>query len=177
MQISQVDTQTQPDLQALQQPLVDEGDDRGEAARLLDQVIPLKGASHADVVSYAVEIPMRYAECFALLKDGRKVGFVDRRRFVGWSRDSETPSFLFRKNLLHIELRQKNPTRAHNGTPRQRYDVILETAIRTVRTSGRTLHEHADQDRKFIGVDGSLVTLPGRRLTSIGLESPSVSKL
>ena len=116
---------------------------------------------------------MRYAECFALLKDGRKVGFVDRRRFVGFSRDTETPSYLFRKNLLHIELRQKNPPGARNGTPRRLCDVILETAIRTIRTSGPTLNGHSDQDRKFIGVDGSLVTLPGRRLTSIKQERPT----
>ncbi len=41
--------------------------------KILDEVIPLDGASHTDVVNYSVEIPLRYAECFALLCDGRKV--------------------------------------------------------------------------------------------------------
>ena len=44
-----------------------------EKAEFLDQAIPLKGASHADVVSYSVEIPMRYAEVLATLADGSKV--------------------------------------------------------------------------------------------------------
>mgnify|MGYP001824429162 FL=1 len=54
--------------------------------RALDDAIPLQGASHADVCEYVVEIPMRYAECFALLNDGRKVGLKNPRQFVGWSR-------------------------------------------------------------------------------------------
>ncbi len=54
-------------------------------ARILDDLIPLRGASHADVVEYRVEIPMRYAECHALLTDGRKVRLVDSRKFLGWS--------------------------------------------------------------------------------------------
>ena len=55
------------------------------AIDFLDRAIPLSGASHADVVSYSVAIPMRYAECFGVLADGRKVRFADKRNFVGWS--------------------------------------------------------------------------------------------
>ena len=39
----------------------------------LDQRLPLRNASHADVEHYGVDIPMRYSECYAKLKDGRIV--------------------------------------------------------------------------------------------------------
>ena len=65
--------------------------------QMLDELLPLRGASHRDVVRYIVEIPMRYAECFALLRDGRKVGLADKRKFVGWSDDDQSRSFLFRR--------------------------------------------------------------------------------
>ena len=39
----------------------------------LDRMLPLNGASHAEAVDYAIVIPMRYAECVAILADGRQV--------------------------------------------------------------------------------------------------------
>ena len=48
--------------------------DEADMVAALDEAIPLQGASHADVAEYRVEIPMRYAECLAVLRDGRKVG-------------------------------------------------------------------------------------------------------
>jgi hypothetical protein len=49
--------------------------------RILDELIPLRRGSHADVVEYRVEIPMRYAECHAILADGSRVAFRNPRRF------------------------------------------------------------------------------------------------
>ena len=69
--------------------------ERLERAEILDKEIPLKGASHADVVGYGIDIPLRYTECFARLADGSKVRFRNRRQFVGWSGDEESRSFLF----------------------------------------------------------------------------------
>ena len=54
-------------------------------ANTLDHAIPLNGASHKDVVSYSVDVPMRYAECFATLADGGIVRLKDARQFLGWS--------------------------------------------------------------------------------------------
>jgi len=53
-------------------------------AAFLDRAIPLNGASHADVVEYSVDTPMRYTECFARLADGRDVRFKDSRQFLAW---------------------------------------------------------------------------------------------
>jgi len=61
----------------------------------LDREIPLNGASHADVVSYAVDVPLRYAQCFATLRDGRTARLCDPRQFVGWSRSENDRCLLF----------------------------------------------------------------------------------
>ncbi len=67
-----------------------------EKAKFLDQMIPLNGASHADVASYGVDTPMRYSECFAKLVDGRIVRFRDSRQFIGWSGMNGSRHLLFR---------------------------------------------------------------------------------
>ncbi|MCG8370146.1 MAG: hypothetical protein MJA32_06505, partial [Proteobacteria bacterium] len=75
---------------------------------ILDKLIPLRGASHADVVEYRVEIPMRYAECYAVLADGRRAGLVDPRRFLGWSSHDARRSLLFRNDDMTLEVEVDN---------------------------------------------------------------------
>lgn len=58
-----------------------------ESSTRLDQLLPLADASHADVVRYAVDIPMRYAECVATLADGRSVRLTDSRQLLGRTGD------------------------------------------------------------------------------------------
>jgi len=149
---------------------VEEYGEATRTAQYLDQVIPLQDASHADVVSYSVEIPMRYAECFAVLRDGRKVRLADRRRFIGWSGDDAKRSLLFRKNLLHIELRTDKGLNGSAPGPGGICDIVLESAVRTIRTTEKPAAEIQDPERKFIGIDGSLVALPGRRMARISSE-------
>jgi hypothetical protein len=118
-----------------------------DAVTLLDDLIPLRDASHTDVVEYSVEVPFRYAECYALLQDGRKVSLVEPRKFVGWSSHNPSRTLLFRVNGAHLELdveeelAGKAPGKIHN--------IILEAmALRTAHTM-----------RKFIGIDGGQVLL------------------
>ena len=73
-----------------------------EMAAYLDESVPLKGASHADVVSYSVDIPMRYAECYAVLADGEKVRLQNARQFMGWSGPEGQRTLLFRNNGRRI---------------------------------------------------------------------------
>ena len=126
-------------------------------------LIPLRDASHADVVQYVVEIPMRYAECVALLEDGRKVGLKDRRRFVGWYDMGPKRFLLFRKNLLHIELRTVDSPQSTTLGPGRIYDIILESAVRTIYSGESRRSSLPGSERKFIGIDGSYITMPGRR--------------
>lgn len=73
-----------------------------DRAEYLDRAIPLDGASHRDVVSYAVDIPMRYAECVATLADGRKARLRDSRQFMGFSGHDEQRSLLFKSGGCRI---------------------------------------------------------------------------
>lgn len=122
--------------------------EEADVVSLLDEAIPLNGASHADVVEYSVEIPMRYAECLALLKDGRKVGLRDPRKFKGWSQHSLNRSLLFRSNGKHFEVAVEE--QLLGKAPGCIREVFLEA--RSERRSSLA--------RKFIGVDGDLVILP-----------------
>lgn len=122
--------------------------DEEHMVRALDEAIPLQNASHADVVEYLVEIPLRYAECFALLSDGRKVALQNPRHFVGWSSYDPDRSLLFRSRGKHFEVAVEASLRGQSpGCVRT---VFLEAE------SG----QHSSHARKFIGVDGDLVLLP-----------------
>ncbi|MEE8426536.1 MAG: hypothetical protein V3S15_04565 [Woeseiaceae bacterium] len=91
----------------------------------LDRVIPLEGASHADAVEYSVDIPMRYAECFARLADGRIVRLKDRRQFVGWSGWSGARSFLFSNGCQRIEIQVEAMRSADNIRPGHRLHKFI----------------------------------------------------
>ncbi len=102
------------------------------AIEFLDRVIPLDGASHAEVVSYSVGITTRYANCFAMLADGSKVRLKDSTKFIGWSGWDGQRAFLFRDNDLHIEL-QTDPDHAiGKDAPGNICDIVLESAVTTI---------------------------------------------
>jgi hypothetical protein len=117
-------------------------------ARILDSLVPLRNASHADVVEYRVEIPMRYAECHAILADGRKVKFADPRKFLGWSCHDARRSLLFRNNDVTLEVEVDNLASLRDcSTVRS---INLQAALR----------QGASRLKKFIGIDGDLLVLP-----------------
>ncbi|MDH3621398.1 MAG: hypothetical protein OER91_10920 [Gammaproteobacteria bacterium] len=129
-------------------------DARGDAgllentARILDSLIPLRGASHADVVEYRVEIPMRYAECHAVMADGSKVRFMNPRKFLGWSSHDERRSLLFRNNDITLEVEVDNQAVAEERSTVR--SINLQAAMR----------RGANRIKKFIGIDGDLLILP-----------------
>ncbi len=133
-------------------------------SEFLDRILPLDSASHAEVVTYAAEISMRYAKCFATLQDGRKVGLQNSRSFVGWLDWNRRRSLLFRTNGLQIEIQSNTDHPAGRGTPGYVCEVIVET-IADARTesfvSSRTRQQ--SNQRKFIAIDSSQIVLSGRR--------------
>ena len=119
-----------------------------DAVTLLDDLIPLRDASHTDVVEYSVEVPFRYAECYALLQDGRKVSLLEPRKFVGWSSHNPNRTLLFRVNGAHLELDVADELAGQ--APGKIHSISLEAmALRCANTV-----------RKFIGIDGDLMLLP-----------------
>jgi hypothetical protein len=119
-----------------------------DAVSLLDDLIPLRDASHTEVVEYSVEVPTRNAECYALLQDGRKVGLVEPWLFRGWSSHDPSRTLLFRVNGAHLELDVEDELTGK--APGKIHNIILEAvALRCANTM-----------KKFIGIDGNLVLLP-----------------
>ena len=110
-------------------------------AKFLDRTIPLDGASHADVVEYAVDIPMRYTECFAKLADGRTVRLRDARQFVAWCGDRSKRSFLFQDGGLRVEVQTDagRPVRIAQSGKGQRKFIARDGSQMLIRRWGRTL--------------------------------------
>ena len=123
-----------------------------DATRLLDEVIPLKDASHADVVSYAVEAPMRYAECFGVLASGRKIPLQDNRQFVGWSCQCAKRSLLFQNDDVRVEVHVDPDDPVSCDEPGYVREVTVERRDRESKDT--------ETYRKFIGRDGGLLRIP-----------------
>lgn len=120
-----------------------------QLAGFLDDLIPLRDASHADVIGYSVEIPMRYAECFAWLRDGRRVGFRHKRRFVGWTGYEACRSLLFNSEGLHLVIDVDDDSAAAPIG-----DVLIQP---TESQSPPNQTGKGGRIRKFVGIDGSQV--------------------
>lgn len=69
--------------------------ERKQTAKYLDELIPLIGASHTEVVDYLVSIPMRYAEVRARLANGQTARLADAGQFLGWQGYGANPTLLF----------------------------------------------------------------------------------
>ena len=126
-------------------------------AAFLDRTIPLIGASHADVIEYSVDVPLRYAKCFARLADGRKVRLRDSRQFLAWSGWEGKRSFLFRSGRRHIAIQTDVRDRVGNVQSGHVFGVINWLFL-MVGTNDAPLHNHAT--RKFIAPDGSQLVIP-----------------
>jgi len=64
-------------------------------AQYLDELVPLHGASHTEVVDYQVSIPMRYAELRARLANGTTTRLENVKQFLGWLGYGANPTLLF----------------------------------------------------------------------------------
>jgi Malate synthase G, alpha-beta insertion domain len=115
-------------------------------AGYLDLMVPLVGASHAEAIDYAIVIPMRYAECFALLADGRRVRMREPQQLVGWSGPVERRTFVFRNGDRGIEIRV-------NAARRRRIREV-QAFLLSIR---RSLEFGMERVRKLTARDGSLV--------------------
>ena len=91
---------------------------------------------------------MRYAECVALLDDGRKVALAQPRRFIGWSGHGEDRTLLFRNSGSTLELGLSD----NDGAP-------LPGKIRSIIFEDLA-SRGANSMKKYIGIDGGLVHQP-----------------
>jgi malate synthase len=161
---------------------------------LLDEVVPLAGASHADVSAYRVDEDGLRADI-----DARPVRLADPARFVGYAGPPEQPErVLLVHHGLHIELVIDATTRVGALDRAGVTDVVLEAAVTTiidfedsvatvdadekvaayrnwlgfmrgdlaeeVTKEGRTFVRRLAEDRSYTAADGSVVTRRGRAL-------------
>ncbi len=119
----------------------------------LDEAVPLRGASHADVVRYCVEIPMRYAECYGVLSDGRKVPLANKRLFVAWSRRESLCSLLFEARGMRIEARIDSSDQVACDAPGDIASIDIQSIHTDSAAKPRNLGIRGQQ---FIATDGAV---------------------
>ena len=124
---------------------------KSKRAAFLDRTIPLRAASHADVVEYSVDIPTRNAQVCARLADGRVMRLRDVKQFVGWSGWTGKRSFLFRSGRQRIEI--QTDAGLPIGADSDSLVSVISWLFLLVKNGETPVHNHAA--RKFIAPDGS----------------------
>ena len=102
------------------------------AAEFLDQTVPLEGASHRDVILYAIGAGRGDHQLRAILNDGNSTGLVDPAQFTGFVNEADPSALLLRHHDLHIEIQvdRLHPVGAAHAAGVK--DVLLESAITTI---------------------------------------------
>ncbi|NBC22296.1 MAG: malate synthase G [Gammaproteobacteria bacterium] len=103
-----------------------------KAAELLDEIAPLAGASHADVVAYGIGEGDGGAQLRALLGEGGNTGLEDPQQFAGYVGDDEPSAVLLRRNGLHLEIQIDRDDPVGSAHAAGVKDVLMESAITTI---------------------------------------------
>ena len=89
-----------------------------KVASILDEVFPLAGASHTDVVSYGIgEGTDGKRELRAIINDGNSTGLQKSEQFVGFLGEPDPTSILLKHNGLHFEVQIDRDHNVGAGTP------------------------------------------------------------
>ncbi|MDV3249733.1 malate synthase G [Devosia sp. BK] len=163
------------------------------AAAYLDAMIPLAGASHADVEGYTLG-----ASGFEASVDGRVLHLADPAQYRGRSQNTGRTTYLFVHNHLHLELVIDSLDPVGRATRSGLCDVVLEAALTTIQDcedsvaavdaedkvdvyrnwlglmkgdltatlnkGGKTIERRLAEDREYEAANGERLVLPGRSL-------------
>lgn len=100
-----------------------------KATAFLDQVVPLDGASHADVLGYSVDEDGLMAK----IAMNEYIRLRDQAQFVGYQGNADAPSsILLRNNGLHIDIQIDRNHPVGRGSNAGVKDVVLESAVSTI---------------------------------------------
>jgi malate synthase len=102
------------------------------AGEILDQLVPLHGASHADVAAYGIGDGAGERQLRAILRDGGNTGLADPAQFAGFVGDDEPSVILLVNHGLHLEIQidRNHPVGSVHAAGVK--DVVLEAAITTI---------------------------------------------
>jgi len=107
-----------------------------KAAELLDEIAPLAGASHADVVAYGIGEGNGGAQLRAMLAEGGNTGLEDPQQFAGYVGDDEPSAVLLRRNGLHLEIQIDRDDPVGSAHAAGVKDVLMESAVMSGGRSG-----------------------------------------
>jgi len=162
--------------------------------RVLDEIAPLAGGSHAEATFHAVT-----GGALAVSTPRGRVSLADPACFVGFDGPAEAPrSLLFRHNGLHVEVRIDRAHPIGRTDPAGIADVVVEAALTTIQDcedsvsavdaadkvalyrnwlglmtgslsatfprGDRLVERRLNPDRAWTTPGGGTVTLPGRSL-------------
>jgi malate synthase len=97
--------------------------------KLLDDVAPLSGGSHADTVRYSVEGGKLVAD----LRDGARCELARPEQFVGFLGDAAAPSaILLRNHGLHLQIKIDRDSIVGRDDLAGVADILIESAITTI---------------------------------------------
>ena len=102
------------------------------ATAFLDRAIPLADVSHADVNTYGLHRAAGRNMFIASLANGDTVQLRNAAQFVGFTRNGEQSTYLFRNHGLHIEIQVDPEHPIGRDATANVADVILESAITTI---------------------------------------------
>ncbi|MGN7477639.1 malate synthase G [Solibacillus silvestris] len=167
------------------------------AKSFLDRTVPLNGASHKDVTSYAIVD----GQLEARLANG-ETALAEQEKLVGYQGTAQEPTaILLKNNDLHIEIQIDHNHPIGKDDQAGVKDIFLESAITTImdcedsvaavdaedkvevyanwlglmkgdlsatfEKGAKTMTRTLNADRVYTGIDGETVTLNGRSLMFI----------
>ena len=167
------------------------------AKQVLDQAVPLSGASHADATGYSVV----GGKLRVALAEG-STGLQDAAAFVGYTGDAAAPgAILLKHHGIHLEIRVDRSHAIGKDDKAGVADLVLESAITTIQDcedsvaavdaadkvevyrnwlglmdgtleaslekGGRMVVRRLNPDRSYTTPDGGTMTVPGRSLMLI----------
>ena len=104
-----------------------------KVASILDEVFPLAGASHTDVVSYGIgEGTDGKRELRAIINDGNSTGLQKSEQFVGFLGEPDPTSILLKHNGLHFDVQIDRDHNVGAVHPAGVKDVLVESAVTTI---------------------------------------------
>jgi malate synthase len=98
----------------------------------LDSVLPLRGASHADVRHYGLELVMGIERPVFKTANDERLKLENAEQFCGYAHTEGDLVLLFINNGLHFELRINQNHIIGKHHPAGLKDIILEAAVTTI---------------------------------------------